>query len=96
MKIRTDFVSLWQSVKQMGAKERDFTFDIVNSQDIEIDDQLERGIEIKLDDLETTGGLLSYKGRQILLYIPDQGRSISDVLADPEKGRKFTWLIVEP
>ena len=89
MKIRTDFVSLWQSVKQMGAKERDFTFDIVNSQDLEIDDQLERGIEIKLDDLETTGGLLSYKGRQILLYIPDQGRSISDVLADPEKGRKF-------
>ena len=89
MKIRTDFGLLWQSVKQMGAKERDFTFDILNSRDLEIDDQLERGIEIKLDDLETTGGLLSYKGRQILLYIPDQGRKISDVLADPEVGRRF-------
>lgn len=89
MRIRTDFGLLWQSVKQMGAEERDFTFDMENPQDLEIDDQLERGIEIKLDDLETTGGLLSYKGRQILLYIPDQGRRISDVLADPETGRKF-------
>ena len=89
MKIRTDFGLLWHSVKEMGAKERDFIFDMENPQDLEIDDQLERGIEINLEDLETTGGLLSYKGRQILLYIPDQGRRVSDVIDNPEDGRKF-------
>lgn len=51
---------------------------------------LETGIEIQLDELETsTGGLLSYKGEQVLLYIRDTGSSKWILENEPEKSRKF-------
>ncbi|WP_122072778.1 HNH endonuclease signature motif containing protein [Pseudophaeobacter sp. EL27] len=52
--------------------------------------ELETGIVIELDDLETsTGGLLSYKGEQVLLYIKDTGSSQWVLENEPEKSRKF-------
>lgn len=89
MKIRTDFDELWRSVHTMGASARDFSFSAVNEEELAIDAKLERGIEIDLKSLDTTHGLLSYQGRQVLLYIPDQGSRITEVLESPEKGRKF-------
>lgn len=89
MKIRSDFDALWRSVEMMGASDRDFSFSAVNKEELAIDAGLERGIEVDLDNLETTSGLLSYQGRQVLLYIPDQGRRITEVLESPEKGKKF-------
>lgn len=50
----------------------------------------DRGIEVELDDLDNIGDLLSYKGRQVLLYIPDQGHNIDRVLSgDRNAGKKF-------
>lgn len=89
MKIRTDFDALWRSVETMGASARDFSFSAVNEQELAIDAELERGIEINLKSLDTTNGLLSYQGRQVLLYIPDQGIRITEVLEIPEKGKRF-------
>lgn len=52
--------------------------------------ELETGVEIQLDELETsTGGLLSYKGEQVLLYIKDTGSSKWLLENQPEKSRKF-------
>ena len=89
MKIRTDFGLLWQSVRQMGAKERDFQFEVSDRQILDIDIELERGVDISLDDLESTGGLLSYKGRQVLLYIPDHGRWVQSVIDGTNQGNRF-------
>lgn len=55
-----------------------------------IEAQLIKGIEIRLEDLQSTAGLLTYEGRQILLYIPDQGNNITTVLAgERDKGKRF-------
>lgn len=70
----------------MGAEETDFHVDVTFDP---IDIELDTGIDIDLKDLEITEGILSYKGRQVLLYIPDQGKKIADVLEQPETGRKF-------
>lgn len=51
---------------------------------------LETGIDIQLDELETsTGGLLSYKGEQVILYIRDTNSSKWILENEPEKSRKF-------
>ncbi|MCQ6261950.1 HNH endonuclease [Alcanivorax sp. MM125-6] len=90
MKITTGFGGLWERVNEMGAASREFSYQSINPGEIEIDDQLKRGLtDIDLDEIESVAGLLSYKGRQILLYIPDQGRAIREVLEDPEQGRRF-------
>ncbi|WP_290523680.1 HNH endonuclease [Alcanivorax sp.] len=89
MKIRTDFGLLWQSVKQMGADERDFSFEVSSREEMDIDIELERGVEVALDDLESTGGLLSYKGRQVLLYIPDHGSWVQSVIDGKNQGNRF-------
>lgn len=87
MRIHSDFDALWRSVRAMGASDREFSFETGNRQALAIDVELERGIEINLEDLEKNGGLLSYQGRQVLLYIPDQGSWIDEVLTGTEQGR---------
>ncbi len=86
MKLNVNFSSLHKCVKNMGAEETDFHI-VVNFDPIDID--LDTGIDINLSDLEFIEGILSYKGRQVFLYIPDQGRNIVGVLENPESGRRF-------
>lgn len=51
--------------------------------DIELDDKLSStGIEIDLKDLVSEQGLLSVKGRQVLLFIRDDNHRVEDALAD--------------
>lgn len=90
MKLEVDLGQLWARVKQMGADTVDFKLtEIWDDSDITFDIDLGKGIEITLDQLESEQGLLSVKGRQVLLFIPDQGFYIEDALVDPSKGRKF-------
>ncbi len=86
MKLNVDFSSLHQCIENMGAETTDFNLAVTFDP---IDIELDSGIDIDLKDIETTEGILSYRGRQVLLYIPDQGRNISGVLEEPEKGKKF-------
>jgi len=86
MKLNVDFSSLHQCVDAMGAVDTNFTLDVKFDP---IDIQLDTGIDIDLKDIEDTEGILSYKGRQVLLYIPDQGHNIAGVLESPEQGRRF-------
>ena len=55
-----------------------------------IDSELEGGLELPdLTQVDIKNGLLSYKGRQILLYIPDHSYRIADALELPQNGNKF-------
>ncbi|TYC63823.1 HNH endonuclease [Marinobacter sp. BW6] len=90
MKLHFPVEQLWAQVRKMGAAERPYTLnislpdplpDIVNRFN-------EGGAEIELKDVETTGGLLSSNGAQIVLYIPDQGQNIDSVLENGHEGKK--------
>lgn len=91
MKLTTDFSELWKSVRQMGKFEATFDFHTDVSPDFELDRDLSSiaGLDITLDDLNIDSGVLSVKGRQVLLFIPDQGSAIEDVLAGKADGRRF-------
>ena len=86
MKLNVDFSSLHECIDRMGALDSDFSLDVKFDS---IDIQLDSGIDINLTDIENTEGILSYKGRQVLLYIPDQGGNIAGVFENPENGRRF-------
>lgn len=74
----------------MGASPVDFDLGTTERDNFVIDNEgLSRGIEIELDRLEPVGGVLSIQGRQVLLYIPDQGGSIDSVINDGSKGKRF-------
>jgi len=89
MQIRFDFSELWQLADEIGAIRKELPIAI--SDRIELtDEQLELGVEVTLDALQDVGGLLSVDGRQVLLYIPDQGTKILDVKAgNRDVGKKF-------
>jgi len=91
MKLNVNFKYLHYSVVAMGATKREFILNLKPSTNIDsIDIDLSSGISISLDDIEyTDNGLLSYKGRQVLLYIQDHGERISATLENGEKGNKF-------
>jgi hypothetical protein len=90
LKLSGGFEDLWLQVRKMGESEIDFNIEDLIIPFDEIDSSLgDQGIEVDLGDLDSTGGLLSYKGRQVLLYIPDQGWRIAEVLKDGTQGKKF-------
>lgn len=89
MPISVDFSSLLDNAQRMGVHSSDFVVSLERTTIDPIDIELDRGKEIPLNDLERTEGLLSYKGRQVLLYIQDHGWSVDAALDDPEKGRRF-------
>jgi RNase P subunit RPR2 len=91
MKINVNFTELFNAIKKMGAQDIEF-----NLKNINIDGHLDidtilgtTGQEIKLEDLEFSDGLLSYHGRQVLLYIPDHGKRIEKAIDNPSTGSRF-------
>lgn len=89
MKLTTDFWQLDRCIEEMGAELAEFSVEVRAPNQFDIDGELERGIEVSLDDLELTEGLLSLSGRQVLLFIPDQGYKVRDVIAGSVEGKKF-------
>jgi hypothetical protein len=89
MKLISPASQLWSLVEQMGAEPVDFEMSIEPRQPPVIETIETSGLDVILEEVESTGGLLSYSGRQVVLYIPDQGRSIDEVLVDGwNKGKK--------
>jgi hypothetical protein len=85
-----DFSQLHDAIRRMGAKERKFNLESELSPIDTIDSDLERGITIRPDELEyIDNGLISYKGRQVLLYIQDHGHRVQDALDDGSTGNKY-------
>lgn len=91
MKLTVDFSHLWNNVDRMGADRVDVDLGLDWSDpDIEFDTLLSTsGIDIDITEVEQLEGLLNYRGRQVLLFIPDHSFRLEDVLAKPESGNKF-------
>lgn len=54
-----------------------------------LDIELAQGKNVELSDVDVDGGLLSYQGRQVLLYIKDHGFSVQLAIDNPREGRRF-------
>lgn len=87
MKLEFDFSALSKLAAQMG-KPVAFILPTKGIVFEPLDLELEAGVEIPLGDLVTQSGLLSYKGRQVVLYIKDHTSRFDAALADPSKGYK--------
>lgn len=89
MEIKFDFSGLWAQAKRIGAEKVE-TIDWTAAAQLDpVDIELLQGREVKLEDLDVINGLLSVDGRQVLLYIPDQFKSIDLVQRAPEEGKRF-------
>lgn len=94
MKIKIDLQDLWQQVHRVSDDVVDIGLQIgtdwVPPHVKKLRDRLKTsGINIKLKDVTTNGGLLSYRGQHVLLYIPDHGPYVEDALRDPGLGKRF-------
>lgn len=91
MKIDVDFSALWNNVRKISNQEARIEFHTVTPEDLVLDDGLAGfgGVDIDIDDLDLDHGVLSYKGRQVLLFIPDHDRKFNDKVAGVIEGNKF-------
>jgi len=92
MKIKSDFSKLWANVNRMGKHE--VIIDPGEKKlppDFELDQKLSgtSGLDVTLEVLEWDHGVPGVRGRQVMLFIPDQGTDIDNVLSGEEEGRKF-------
>ena len=91
MSLRIDFRALETAVQRMGAEPIPFETGVALPPVDPIDLDLNEGIELAdLSLVSSQDGLLSYEGRQILLYIQDHGSNIENALSNPSaNGRRF-------
>ncbi len=92
MRLEVDFSALEANVRRMGAKSIDFVLGTVwDDSEVQFDKELGRaeGVKVGPHDLEITQGLLTLRGRQVILFIPDHTFNVENVLRNPGKGRKF-------
>ena len=94
MRLNVDFRALEETARRMGAAVPEARVIDVRRGTAPVDPiDIELGNGKKLRDLsgvrsDPEFGLLSYEGRQVVLYIQDQGWNIHAVLADGSKGKK--------
>lgn len=88
MDLNIDFSALWRQVRRISEKREDFDWSAGVVLD-PVDIALKGGKEVSLDQIEYVGGLLSFEGRQVLLFIPDQFIPVDIVQSSPERGKRF-------
>lgn len=89
MKLHWDFSALHTIALTLGASAVPFHLNRASQIDA-IEALLVQGISIDLSQVGSTAGLLTYEGRQVLLYIPDQGSNITNLLkGDKSAGKRF-------
>lgn len=90
MKLDVDLSQLFSAVAQMGAASVDFDIGLESRALDPIDVQLaDSGIAVDFSDVDFDSGLATYRGRQVLLYIPDHSFNIQAVLSGETTGNKF-------
>jgi len=88
MELKYDFGELWRQVDRFSASR--VAFDWTASVELDpIDIELSQGKEVRLEDLSYDNGLLSFDGRQVLLFIPDQFKPVDQVQQQPKDGTRF-------
>lgn len=90
MKIIVDFSKLQALADALGKQKVDFSLEskeqVFEPLDIELSGD---GVQIDPSEIEVIDGLLSYKGRQVLLYIKDHSRNYDKAIIDGKDGNKF-------
>lgn len=91
MELTPNFRQLWKIAKQIDASKSNFTLDQGIKPIDPIDVRLSGdGIEVKPEELDLNGGLFSYAGRQVVLYIPNHtNKGIEKALVDKSERKKF-------
>ena len=91
MKLSVDLSELKKAVKKMNAKEIDFNINLEHSDVEKIDIQLNKGLEITLNDISSNSkGLINFEDRHVLLYIKDNTyKTMESIKADPNNGSRF-------
>ncbi|HIF9243909.1 TPA: HNH endonuclease [Photobacterium damselae] len=90
MKLNITFSLLEAAVSKMNPDKLIDFFVMPQEMRDPIDTNLRKGVEVNLEDVKPQGpGLLSYEGRQVLLYIRDHGSGVGKALVDGENGRKY-------
>lgn len=88
MKIDFDFSALDQAAKKIGAVNKDWSLPPYILPPISIG--LEKGIEVPISDIVTTGsGVLSYQDQHVLLYIMAQGNFAWKAFSPEGGGYRF-------
>lgn len=94
MTLEVDFSDLKSAVTKMGPGGLVVDFEITQGADEfqlmaeGLNQGMILGQDIELKDINGSDLILNYKGHQVMLYIPDQGPNIQEVLEDGEKGRR--------
>jgi hypothetical protein len=87
MKLTVDFSALHKAIAPLGAVIPSFSItkrgDAIDS----VARDLVLGIDIQLDEIDGSDGVLGYDGHQVMLYIPDQGQGIDAALIDGKGNR---------
>ena len=91
MKLDLQFPELVRLIKDMGAQPSSWQVGFTDLPEMErIRLELEKGKEIPLEEVESEfGGLLTYKGEQVLLYIKDTRQSRFTLEHLPKEARRF-------
>ncbi|WP_052501673.1 HNH endonuclease [Thiomicrospira microaerophila] len=91
MKIKVSFDALFNCLNEMGAPMAPFDSKIkVDKTILEIQALADIGININPEDIVVQNRLLTYKGHQIVVYIPDHSyKGVSQVLNNPALGNKY-------
>ncbi|ASK69470.1 HNH endonuclease [Shewanella bicestrii] len=90
MKLQIKFGALLHAVDLMEPSQKgQFHLEYRQTSIEKIDIELATGKDVELKDVDVTSGLLSYKGRQVLLYIKDHGQSVYSAMASPGTGRRY-------
>ena len=90
MEIKVGFPELEDLRKKMGAEVVAFTIDhkpIKSVDDIKI--KLNEGLEINISQLEIVGGVYSFKGEQLLIFIYETRKEKEYVIDEPENNVRF-------
>lgn len=89
MKLSVDISELIQLGRKMLPEGVNFLLDETPVVFSPIDIELSAGKEVRIEDLDPGSGLISYQGRQVLLYIRDHTGLYDITIQNGEKGKRF-------
>lgn len=94
MELNIDLSSLWANVRQMTKHRVEITLEKLPELDLITSTS---GVEIEIEEIDFTQQLATYRGKQVILFIPDHsyGSTFYDTQQDPSKGKRFHLTFCE-
>lgn len=86
MKLTVDLTALHKAIAPLGNVVTNFSVQSKSGEWTDIGEHLKNGmilgVDIELNDIDGSNGILGYDGHQVMLYIPDQSSNIIQILYD--------------